>query len=147
MNEGRIGRITAVLLTAFLCAGPARAADEWFARDKAQHFAATAGLGAGGYALGSTVADRKRGRIAIGIGTGMGAATAKELWDRSRGDASWRDLAWGAVGTAAGVTIAWAIDRFRHRHDTGVSRTKVRREINEATCHRRGTQRTERFSG
>lgn len=92
-----------------------RADDRWFARDKAEHFGATAALGAGGYALASTVAERERWRVAAGIGGGLGAAAAKELWDRSHaGDASWRDFAWGAVGTTTGVTIAWAIDRLRH---------------------------------
>jgi uncharacterized protein YfiM (DUF2279 family) len=91
--------------------------DRWFARDKAQHFGATAALGAGGYAVASTIAERERWRVAAGIGAGIGAAATKELWDRSHaGDASWRDLAWGAVGTATGVTIAWAIDRVRQRH-------------------------------
>ena len=124
-------RRTAVVVIAVLLGGawPAAAADEWFARDKARHFVATAGLGAGGYALASTAADRERWRVAAGIGTGMGAAAAKELWDRSRGDASWRDFAWGGVGTAAGVTIAWAIDRLRHRDrgETGLRKARALR--------------------
>jgi uncharacterized protein YfiM (DUF2279 family) len=121
MTRRGLHPVSAVVI-ATLVSGPAivRAEDRWFARDKAEHFGATAGFGAGGYALASTVADRERWRIAAGVGSGIGAAAAKELWDRSHGDASWRDFAWGAVGTAAGVTIAWAIDRLRHRekHDT-----------------------------
>jgi uncharacterized protein YfiM (DUF2279 family) len=107
-----------IVTIAALAGAPAnvRADDRWFARDKAEHFGATAALGAGGYALAATAAERERWRVVGGIGTGIGAAAAKELWDRSHaGDPSWRDFAWGAVGTATGVTIAWAIDRLRHR--------------------------------
>jgi uncharacterized protein YfiM (DUF2279 family) len=141
----RVRRIAVALIAMLLVAVPPAGADEWFARDKAQHFAVTAGLGAGGYVLASTVTDRDRWKIAAGIGAGIGAATAKELWDRSHGDASWRDFAWGAVGTAAGVTIAWAINRLRHQDDTDRDKGRLRNRTPAPLPQR--TQRAQRFPG
>ena len=105
------------ILIAALLGHPATAGaeDRWFASDKAKHFGATAAISGGSYAVASTVTTQERWRVFTGVGGGIGAAAAKEFRDRSRGDASWRDFTWGAVGSAAGVTIAWAITRALHR--------------------------------
>ncbi len=98
--------------------------DAWWARDKALHFGASAGIAVGGYAGSALVealvrepelgqggrADRKL-RLAIGGGLALGAGIAKELSDRyTGGDPSWRDLGWDVVGTATGLAVAYSID-------------------------------------
>ena len=93
----------------------ARADDGWLARDKAAHLGATAGLAAGGYALASTATERRPWRLAVGGSLAVGAGVAKEIGDRSRGDASWRDLSWDLIGAATGLAIVWAIDRAHRR--------------------------------
>jgi putative lipoprotein len=106
----------AILIAALLgFPATAGAEDRWFAPDKAKHFGATAAISGGSYGAASTVTAREKWRVLIGAGGGLGAAAAKEFRDRSHGDASWRDFTWGAVGTAAGVTVAWAINRAFHR--------------------------------
>ena len=101
-----------------LRARPAQAGDDpWFARDKALHAAAGATLGAGGYAASALVFEAPRKRIASGLIVGLGAGAAKEWHDRrGRGTPSWRDFAWDGVGTAAGLSVAWLIDRTRRAH-------------------------------
>ena len=101
-----------------LGAGPVRAGDDpWFARDKALHAAAGATLGAGGYAASALVFETPGKRIASGLIVGLGAGAAKEWHDRGgRGTPSWRDFAWDGVGTAAGLSVAWLIDRTRRAH-------------------------------
>lgn len=101
-----------------LRARPARAGDDpWFARDKALHAAAGAALGAGGYAASALVFETPRTRVASGLIVGLGAGAAKEWHDRGgRGTPSWRDFAWDGVGTAAGLSVAWLIDRTRRAH-------------------------------
>ena len=86
--------------------------DEWFAEDKALHFAVSAGLAAGGYVVATTVFECRRGRIATGAATALAAGIGKELHDRSRdgGVASWKDLAWDVLGTVAGLLVAVRVD-------------------------------------
>jgi len=106
----------AILIAALLgLPATAGAEDRWFAPDKAKHFGATAAISGGSYAVASTVTTKEKWRVLTGLGSGISAAAGKEFRDRSRGDASWRDFTWGAVGTAAGVTIAWAVTRAFHR--------------------------------
>jgi uncharacterized protein YfiM (DUF2279 family) len=94
----------------------AQAADPWIGRDKALHLGAGSTLAAGGYALGALKLEEREKRIAAGLGLSLGASAAKELYDRrTGGDPSWRDFTWGAAGAATGATIAWLIDRLRHR--------------------------------
>jgi putative lipoprotein len=89
--------------------------DPWFGRDKALHFsfsAALAGAGYGGAALLTEREDR-RWRLLAGAGVALCAGIGKELYDLSgHGDASARDLAWDAIGTATGLLVAWTIDRL-----------------------------------
>ncbi|MFN7981951.1 MAG: hypothetical protein U0Q11_08850 [Vicinamibacterales bacterium] len=109
-----------VTLVVLLSAVSARAGDDpWFAHDKALHAAAGAALGAGGYGTGALVFTSTRARIGVGLGVALGAGAAKEWHDRGgRGTPSWRDFAWDGVGAAAGVGVAWLIDRAHHTHDT-----------------------------
>jgi uncharacterized protein YfiM (DUF2279 family) len=89
--------------------------DRWFARDKAQHFGVTAGIAAAGYALASPLSKRTRWRVVVGTGAGIGTAAGKELRDRSvHGRGSWRDFAWGAIGTTSGVLIMRLVDKAIH---------------------------------
>jgi putative lipoprotein len=85
--------------------------DRWLARDKAQHFAATAGIALGGYGGAALLDAETRWRVAIGLGAGMAAGLAKEAWDLSgRGDASWRDVAWDAIGSGVGVLVGFVVE-------------------------------------
>ena len=87
------------------------AGDEWFAKDKAKHFAASAVLAAGGYALGATLYDSRAGRVAVGTVISLSAGIAKEAYDaRGNGVASWRDMAWNGIGLVVGLGIAALID-------------------------------------
>jgi uncharacterized protein YfiM (DUF2279 family) len=87
------------------------AEDRWLGADKAKHFGAGAGIAAGGYVAAVPITADRRWRIALGTGAGLGAAAGKELYDRRRGSPSWRDFTWSAAGTAAGVLVAWVIDK------------------------------------
>ena len=98
-------------LTLILTPGSAIAQDKWFAADKAKHFGAGAGIAAGGYAIAVPLTRKTRWRVVLGTSAGLSAAAGKELRDRDRGKGSWRDFTWSAAGTAAGVLIAWAIDK------------------------------------
>lgn len=89
--------------------------DPWFARDKALHFVAGGTLAAGGYGLGAALFRERAPAFALGAGVGIGASAAKEAWDLTgRGDPSWRDFTWGAIGTVAGLALAWGIDVAVH---------------------------------
>jgi uncharacterized protein YfiM (DUF2279 family) len=118
-SQGPATSVLVCLILAGVVIGLARdvgAEDRWLARDKAEHAAASAAIGAGGYALAATVTERPKWRVILGTSAAVGAGTAKELWDKSHGEASWRDFSWDVIGASAGVAIAWAVDRaFRHR--------------------------------
>jgi len=95
-----------------LWASPAAGADSWFGRDKALHFGASFGLALVGYVGASLVFEERAGRVTLGAAFALSGGIAKELADhRFHGDPSFRDLAWDALGTAAGTLVAWTIDR------------------------------------
>jgi putative lipoprotein len=89
----------------------AQQADPWWGPDKRLHFtfsAAIAGATYGGAAL--TYPDRSS-RLLWGGAVAAGAGIGKEVYDLSgRGDPSWRDLTWDALGVAAGLGVALLID-------------------------------------
>lgn len=92
-------------------ARPARAEDEWVARDKGLHAAASAVIAAGGYGASAPWIEERAGRVAVGASVALTAGVAKELWDATgHGDPSWKDLAADALGTAIGVGLALLID-------------------------------------
>lgn len=101
--------------TALLAPTTSRAAepDPWFGRDKALHFGVSALISSNAY-LATRLADGSRPlALGIGAGTALTIGALKELYDLSgRGDPSWKDLAWDAIGTGTGVLTAWAFDRF-----------------------------------
>jgi uncharacterized protein YfiM (DUF2279 family) len=106
-------KTAAATLLAILCTSAATGAqDKWTGADKAKHFGAGAAIAAGGYALVVPVTRRTGWRIGIGAAVGIGAGAGKELADRSRGTPSWRDFSWAAAGTAAGVLVAWTVDKL-----------------------------------
>ncbi len=113
MTTARARSVVGTLLILTLLFAPATAAaqDKWFAADKAKHFGAGAGIAVGGYVIAVPLSRERRWRIFVGTTAGIGAAAGKELRDRRRGHSSWRDFAWSAAGTAAGVFTAWAVDR------------------------------------
>jgi uncharacterized protein YfiM (DUF2279 family) len=110
-------RLVPVAVLCLVVATPARSADgdEWLSRDKAIHAAAGAGLGAGGYFGGALVTESPGRRAAAGMAVALTAGALKEWHDRGRGTASVRDFVWDGVGAAAGVTVAWLVDRAMRR--------------------------------
>jgi putative lipoprotein len=93
-------------------AASAQSSDDWFGADKALHFSASALIAGGGYAVGAWTFEATWPRVLLGAGVGLAAGVGKELIDLAGdGDPSWRDLAWDALGTGVGVTVAWLIDR------------------------------------
>ena len=89
----------------------ARASDDLFGRDKALHFAASAGIALGGYGGTALFTPARPPRLLIGGGLALFAGAAKEIADRyTGGDPSWRDLGWDVVGTATGLALAFTID-------------------------------------
>jgi putative lipoprotein len=89
-------------------------ADPWLSRDKAFHFDVSAGIAAAGYGVSAAwLVDARWKALAIGGGVALAAGAAKEIVDATGvfgGDASWKDFAWDAIGTAAGLAIAWGVD-------------------------------------
>ena len=87
--------------------------DSWLGADKALHFGFSGALAIGGYTAATSFSDSPGVRVAYGASVALLAGIGKELWDASGyGDPSWRDLTWDVIGTAVGVAICWAIDRF-----------------------------------
>jgi putative lipoprotein len=85
--------------------------DDWFGRDKALHFEVSVAMASGTYALASLKLDPMWQRAAIGAGVSLAIGAGKELYDMTgRGDPSWRDFTWDAIGTAVGLGLALAID-------------------------------------
>jgi putative lipoprotein len=93
---------------------PAWAADDdpWISRDKALHFDVSLGLASVGYAVSAGwLVDARWKALAIGGGLALTAGASKELLDLAGlGDPSWKDFAWDAIGTVAGLALAWGVD-------------------------------------
>lgn len=86
--------------------------DPWFGPDKTLHFALSFMIASGAYGFAALATRSAPARFGVGAGVGLGAGVAKELYDLTgRGDPSWRDLAWDAIGVAAGLGVAFALDR------------------------------------
>ncbi|HUS67772.1 MAG TPA: hypothetical protein VMZ28_24725 [Kofleriaceae bacterium] len=101
----------AALAFLLLLSRRARAEDEWVARDKGLHAAASAIIAAGGYGASAPWIEERPARAAVGAGLALAAGVAKELWDAAgHGDPSVKDLAADALGTAVGVGLAILID-------------------------------------
>lgn len=97
------------------CGGAALAQgnDSLLGKDKAEHFALSAGLAAAGYGGSALFFDSREARLLAGAGFALTLGAAKELDDlRGPGVASWADMAWNVVGAGAGLAVAYGIDRL-----------------------------------
>jgi putative lipoprotein len=106
---------TSLAVGTLFCGGAAVAHgnDSFFTRDKAEHFALSAGLSAAGYAAGAVVFETTEARLLTGAGLALTLGAAKELDDlRGPGVASWADMTWNVVGTAGGLLLAYGVDRL-----------------------------------
>ncbi len=100
----------------FLFALHARAEDDWFGRDKALHFGASAALAGTSYGVTTAFTERRSTGLLVGAGVALGAGLAKEGYDAlGYGTPSWRDLAWDVVGTLVGLGIAYGVDSLLRR--------------------------------
>lgn len=106
-----LGALSAFLL-ASLAAPPARAADDaWTGTDKTVHFAASAGIAAGGYAVGTLAFDARGHALVLGGALSLVVGAGKEVADLAgAGTPSWKDFAWDAMGAVAGLAVSWGID-------------------------------------
>jgi len=85
--------------------------DPWLSPDKGLHFGFSTAVAAGGYGLGALELDQRHEALLLGGGLALAAGAWKELIDlQGAGDASWKDLAWDAVGTVVGLALAWGLD-------------------------------------
>ncbi len=103
----------ALALAVTLVSGSARAADDdpWLGTDKMLHFGVSAGIAAGGYAIGAAVLDTRGQALLLGGGLAIAAGVAKETADLAGlGDPSWKDLAWDGIGLVTGLAVAWGLD-------------------------------------
>jgi putative lipoprotein len=94
-------------------AGRARAADPdpFFGPDKALHFAVSAAVAGAGYGATTALTDDRWKAFAVGGGAALALGALKEAYDATgRGDPSWKDFAWDAIGAAVGLAVAWGID-------------------------------------
>jgi len=118
-----VAAISVAACVASLTAAPpsaraTEAADPWFGRDKALHFAATATIATAGYGGAALVTDSRTARVVAGASLAMAVGIGKELWDLAgHGDPSWKDLTWDAIGTTTGLLTArgidWLVDRLK----------------------------------
>lgn len=108
----RVSAVCALVASVvFAPAVRAEDADPWLGRDKALHFAASAGLAAGGYTAGVMAFDARYEALVAGGGLALAAGTAKEVADLAGwGHASWRDFTWDVIGTALGLGLTWGLD-------------------------------------
>ena len=100
-----------VLGPALVAPAQANAEDEWLGADKALHFGVSAAIAAAGYGLAVPVWEERWQRVTCGVSLALTLGVAKELYDLATGgDPSWRDIAWDAIGAAAGALLALGID-------------------------------------
>lgn len=119
-----------ICTAAWLGAAEASASDsdDWFGRDKALHFGASAILAGGGYALGTGLSSERWKAFALGGGVAIAAGALKEGLDAAGlGTPSWRDFTWDVAGTAVGLGIAYAVDSLvRSKPSSSSSQQPVR---------------------
>jgi putative lipoprotein len=85
--------------------------DPWLGPDKALHFGVEAVFARGSYSAASFLWKERWKRAAIGGGVAFSAGIAKELYDLTgRGDPSWKDLTWDAIGTGVGIGLSVLLD-------------------------------------
>ncbi|MGR3303602.1 MAG: hypothetical protein ACUZ8I_14040 [Candidatus Scalindua sp.] len=90
---------------------PAAKKDEWFAKDKAQHFSASFLIGALTYSIARAGEADKNDASIIAFSFSSSCGIAKEINDEvKRNDWSYKDLIWDIIGSVAGVSISNALD-------------------------------------
>ena len=90
---------------------PAAKTDEWFAKDKAQHFSASFLIGALTYSIARAGEADKDDASIIGFSFSSTCGIAKEINDEvKRNDWNYKDLIWDIIGSVAGVSISNALD-------------------------------------
>ena len=85
--------------------------DEWFAKDKAQHFSASFLIGALTYAIARAREADKDDASIIAFSFSSTCGIAKELNDEvKRNDWSYKDLIWDLIGGGVGVSVSNVLD-------------------------------------
>jgi uncharacterized protein YfiM (DUF2279 family) len=138
-----------VVLLSSQAAPAAPLRDGWFDQDKRKHFVISLGLAAGGYGAGAVLSRERHVRLITGAGLALGVGLGKEIHDRRQGRLfSFKDLAWDAAGTAAGLGLAWLLDTLlwpeRAPAATWASERTGRRGWEQGGCaqHGEGARRT-----
>ena len=109
LRHGRFPIVAAVL--AITSHASAADTDAWFGRDKFNHFVVSTSIATETYLIAAHHTPARWHALAIGAGVTLAAGATKEGVDAlGRGTPSWRDLAWDAIGAAAGLGVAWGID-------------------------------------
>jgi putative lipoprotein len=108
-----IRRALVVLAIAFAApsAAAADSSDPWIGRDKALHFDASAGIAMATYAVSTYELHARWESLAVAGAFTLAVGAGKELLDMTGlGDPSWKDFTWDAIGTVAGLALAWSVD-------------------------------------
>jgi uncharacterized protein YfiM (DUF2279 family) len=85
--------------------------DEWFAKDKLQHFTAFFLIGVLSYSIARGGEANKDDASIIGFSFSSACGIAKEINDEAkRNDWSYKDLVWDIIGGAGGVSVSNVLD-------------------------------------
>ena len=75
------------------------------------HFTSDAAIASATYVVASAHLPARGYALLVAGGTAMAAGFGKELLDlHTEGRFGWREIAWDAFGTAAGLGLAWGLD-------------------------------------
>ena len=123
-NRHILIRIFPVLLLAVLLISSfpdrADAQDRWFGPDKILHFVGSFVVTSAGYIVAYNAWDWEYEKaLRFGIGLGVGASLAKEIYDELTGRSyfSGKDLVWDGLGIGAGVLFVDAL--YQHQGGRG----------------------------
>jgi len=121
----KMGIRSLTLAAAVFLSAPARA-DEWFGRDKALHFGASAAISGAAYGVTTAFDDRRSIAFLIGGGVALSAGLAKEGYDAlGYGEPSLKDLVWDVAGTLVGLGVAYGVDALFRREPTRTATTAL----------------------
>ncbi len=85
--------------------------DEWFAKDKLQHFTASFLIGVLSYSIARGGEASKDDASIIGFSSASTCGIAKEINDEvKRNDWSYKDLVWDLIGGGVGVSVSNVLD-------------------------------------